>query len=74
MSFLSSRDKDCNIFTTLLISPWHKLNTALVASSLRFRFYNEQILCILSNAASKGICLNLNLVHLDCNAGIILDT
>jgi hypothetical protein len=34
----------------------------------------RQISSILGLTASKGSCLNLNLVHLDCRAGMTLDT
>lgn len=62
------------MLTTLLISPAHSLNTASIPSSETFRDSALAIIYILALAAERGICLNLNLVHLDCRAGMILET
>jgi hypothetical protein len=71
---LRKKKGTCSILTTLLMSPAHNLNTASTPYSETFSDSDLAISSILVLAALKGICLNLNLVHLDCRAGIILET
>ena len=63
-----------SMLTTFLISPLERTITSSAACSVILMDSFLQISITLDLALRTGICLNLNLVHLDWRAGMILLT